>query len=556
MKKILVGALILLAAFGAGFVGGNFAQQNLTTGAIATPVASFETSLAATITSSATSMTLVSFETDDGTDLVTGRVYGFTIDEGTTLLEYVIGTAAANNTITDMVRGVSTVTGTTSVTALQKRHGRGAIVKITDAPVIVQITRIINGEGDFPNLVRYATTTSCTSGSASETICNIGYIRNLANAGAATSTETFGGIVELATAAEQASSYYGGVDKPTVLQSRYASSTPSTPQSVSANTTIVSDAAGYLKQAWLNLTEHFIFSSLFATNASSTNATTTNLTVTGNIIYQGATLTPRMFGGTGTDGALAISSGTTTVPLGTNGVYEKNYTSIAITGTGSLNFSSAATSTSGVTVILRSQGTCTFTSSSMTMIDLRWLGGGVANGFEGNGDANGSANWSGGGGGGGGSAAGAGSIGNDASNGPGTRGYGGRPLPALATSTRAAPPGGNGGDGGSGSAGTTGAMGRGAGGLYIECAGGYTFTTGGFMASGANGTNGGSSPGGGGGGGGGGGSILVLFGSLISNTGTYNVTGGSGGSNGGGGGGDAGGGATGKHLEALNTYFY
>jgi hypothetical protein len=46
-----------------------------------------------------------------------------------------------------------------------------------------------------------------------------------------------------------------------------------------------------------------------------------------------------MFGGNGTDGALSIAAGTTTINVGAVQIFIKNYSSISITGTGVLNFS-------------------------------------------------------------------------------------------------------------------------------------------------------------------------------------------------------------------------
>ena len=78
------------------------------------------------------------------------------------------------------------------------------------------------------------------------------------------------------------------------------------------------------------------------------------------------------FGGDGSDGALSISSGTTTIDLSSAAITIKNYTSISITGTGALAFSNPATT--GSIVILKSQGNVTITSSATRAIDLRSLG--------------------------------------------------------------------------------------------------------------------------------------------------------------------------------------
>ena len=120
-------------------------------------VAFFETSLASRITSSATSFTLVSATTKDGSTLASST-YAFVIDEGTANEEVVIadctGTACTN-----AVRGVSAITGTSTVAALQKSHGRGASVKITDAPFLLQVVNMFQGVQNIPgtNPLRYDT---------------------------------------------------------------------------------------------------------------------------------------------------------------------------------------------------------------------------------------------------------------------------------------------------------------------------------------------------------------------------------------------------------------
>lgn len=48
-------------------------------------------------------------------------------------------------------------------------------------------------------------------------------------------------------------------------------------------------------------------------------------------------------GGNGSDGALSISSGTTTIPFNSNGYIEKNYTTVSISGTATLTFSGPLT---------------------------------------------------------------------------------------------------------------------------------------------------------------------------------------------------------------------
>ena len=250
------------------------------------------------------------------------------------------------------------------------------------------------------------------------------------------------------------------------------------------------------------------------------------------------------FGGTGVDGALNISSGTTTIDLGGVAIFIKNYSSISITGTGKLAFSNPHSR--GTIIILKSQGDVKITSSTNPAIDLRNLGayggsagadGGAGNGLlvapkKGNGSL----------------VAGSGAL----------AGFGvGIIAPSFATKWIPLPLfTGSGGGGGRNDTYVCGGGGRGAGCLMIECGGALNIsstinasgTAGGDYVPGSgnsNGAGGGGGPSlndtpattwgfmgasGAGGGGGGGGVIVILYNTLTSNTGTFIVTGGAGGS--------------------------
>lgn len=271
------------------------------------------------------------------------------------------------------------------------------------------------------------------------------------------------------------------------------------------------------------------------------------------------------FGGTGADGALSITTGTTTINLSSVQTLVKNYSTIDITGTGKLAFSSPHTN--GTTVILKSQGNINITSSAGSIISLVGAGALLANpGYSfallktfgaatagGGGNASGGGSIAGlspatvntsilvakyanvvpGGGGGSGGATGGGgggasarAVGNDGTNGANT--------------------------GSSGS----GAGGRGGGGLIIECGGNWNFTSGsaGITVAGADGAAGGGGGNAGGGGGGGGGVAIVAVASVVANTGTIEATGGNGGA-GLGSGGAGGTGGAGYTLVTTNTDF-
>ena len=282
------------------------------------------------------------------------------------------------------------------------------------------------------------------------------------------------------------------------------------------------------------------------------NLTATSATISGYLISTKGT-----FGGDGSDGALAISSGTTTINCGGAAVVVKNYTSIAITGTGQLAFSSP--NSNGTIIILKSQGAVTLTSATDPNIEVSGMGAaGAAGTTSSNATPQPGAT---------GSAAlqnlfqvGAGTLGNNTN---GTVGVGGGPATFLYSNISQvlnkypnAFCGSGGGSGSQRSDGTpntvtSGAGGNGGGGLIIECGGALNFT-GTIYSKGNAGGTGTTCTGtshSSGGGGGGGGYVLILYNSLTANTGTFTLTGGVGGlasnnstspkSNGGGGGGSA-----------------
>lgn len=286
-------------------------------------------------------------------------------------------------------------------------------------------------------------------------------------------------------------------------------------------------------------------------------------------LYVNATVTG---GGTGADGALAITSGTTTIDLGGAAIFIKNYLSISITGTGAVAFINPHAG--GSTIVFKCQGNCTITSSASPAIQLAGLGGvagtggahgtnagtsGTAfagiidslthTGLPGSGGVNSLT-----------SAAAAGGAAGGATNASITAWKGTMVVPGAGGAG-----GGGGGDGTSGIGGVGGNGGQGAGSLVLFVAGNFTCSST-INAAGTAGSIGGSNvtntvnydlgSAGGGGGGGGGGSIAISVTGTITWSGTATVTGGAAGAagvglvgaNGGGGGGHhgaGGGGASG-----------
>lgn len=247
------------------------------------------------------------------------------------------------------------------------------------------------------------------------------------------------------------------------------------------------------------------------------------------------------FGGDGSDGDLTISSGTTNIDIGGATTVVKNYESISITGTGVLGFTNP--NSDGTTVFLKSKGNVTVTSSATQAIDLRSIGAtGGAGGSNSNSGSNGSA-----------SSGQFISISNGGVGGvypAGNSAAGGTKLDSsvytisqnsLERRVIIITPGAGGGGGGSnlggGGAADGGTGGRGGGALVIECAGALNFT-GTINSSGSNGNNGQDSVNcsAGGGGGGSAGMVLIIYNTLIANSGVITATGGNGGNGGTGGG--------------------
>ena len=236
--------------------------------------------------------------------------------------------------------------------------------------------------------------------------------------------------------------------------------------------------------------------------------------------------------GNGSDGALTISAGTTTLDANFQEVLEKNYTSLSITGTGALGFSNFVSS--GLTAFIRVRGDCTITSTNLPAIQMSSTGGalgiGAAAGSAAAGTTGSTTVWT---------ATlfhagkGGGSAGDFAIS---------SPLYVTATSSLArlslSTMGGSGGGGGSagtgGGGGSGGDGGRGGGNLILLCGGSLNFTSNISAAgvSGSAGGNSGGSSGGGGGGGGAGGTIIILSENITANTGTTTISGGSGGAGG------------------------
>lgn len=244
------------------FFGLNYRLEENKLGiAIPTGVANFETSLLVPLSSTATSsMTLVSGTTDDGNTL--NGLYGFVIDNGGSNQEYILATCV-NTACSSLTRGISVETGNTSIAGLKKDHRRGAIVQITDHPLLITLARILNGQESTPGGITFGTS-SITLGSngvitgldtpissATTSAANINYVNLTSLAGAPSGNETSAGTWIGATqakmAAGTATSTYNGLVYSNVLLSKYSSST-----SPSTTTVVVTNTSGKIDTSFVD----------------------------------------------------------------------------------------------------------------------------------------------------------------------------------------------------------------------------------------------------------------------------------------------------------------
>ena len=156
--------------------------------------ANFETSLAASMSATATTLTLgVSVDKDSVT---LSGLYSLTLDEGTTSEEHMLVTLTGSaGTVSK--RGLSKVNLNTEVTANKFVHNRGASVKFTNVSLLL-LNRLLNGDDTF-NGVSWAGVTAIsglatpTSGETTKA-ANVGYVNDVVIAGDVDSTTAIRGI--------------------------------------------------------------------------------------------------------------------------------------------------------------------------------------------------------------------------------------------------------------------------------------------------------------------------------------------------------------------------
>ncbi len=192
-----------------------------------------------------------------------------------------------------------------------------------------QYTAKANAE-TVSGLWSFSTNPYGVTATSSNQLVTLGQAGALANQGAATSTETMGGIVELGTLAEQASSYDGGALQPTVLQTKNATSTC---QVVGPYTVTASTTTGKIDKNCIDQTANYALTgnNTFAGTSIFNGAVTTNSTLTANA-------TTTIAANSLTNGALVLNSLAYKAPS-TRG---RAFSILTEDGSGNLTFASSS----------------------------------------------------------------------------------------------------------------------------------------------------------------------------------------------------------------------
>lgn len=547
--------------------------------------------LLAGISAAATSMTITPYPLDlDGNKLVMadfGTIPTATIDPGVYQYEEIVSFTG----ITDNGDGTATLTGLTrdlqskspyTSSGTGKQHGSSAVVVFSNNPQMYADFALLDGDNVFTGSNSFPVPTVGSNPATKD------YVDTAAFNGAGPASTTAYGLVKLSTVpGDVLATPTITIASPAVVTSAahglVAGDLVKFTTSGALPTGIVSGTVYYVISAGLTTNTFQIAATLGGTaiNTSGTQSGTHVLTRMtpiaiadtdprlplqgendamaggGNfgtpsssnkfITQQFLTTGVTRFGGTGADGALNVTTGTTTIDLGGAILFTKNYTSINISNGATVNFTNPHAQ--GTIIRLKSTGAVTIAGT----LDASGMGaaggassstgngnnGNIGNGILENTNTGGIA----------GTAVGGGTAGVGFTY-PIKSFYTRSDMRAITKSVFLY----SGSGGGSGCAstnggtpnGTGGAGGNGGGGVYIECAGALIFT-GTINASGKNGQATISGQGSGGGGGSAG-IIAILANVITTNSGTMTTTGGAGGGNTGGAGspansGNGGGGA-------------
>lgn len=218
------------------------------------------------ISSSQTTITLTNFDLAGSTQDLRISDFGNlgcgTIEPGhSTRQEFISFTGVTQNsddtaTLTGVVRGLQPVSPYTASTTLQYTHSGGSSFILSNSPpCFYESYANLNASSTISNLWTYKVYPEIASGVGNATtslqFTTKNYVDNVVNQGAATSTQTLGGISELATQLEIASTTDLGVARPLVLHTLFSTSTPDLSATNRPNNYLVmSEHTGLLHPDW------------------------------------------------------------------------------------------------------------------------------------------------------------------------------------------------------------------------------------------------------------------------------------------------------------------
>jgi hypothetical protein len=297
--KFLTLIIVILGVISGGILAAAHQDKSLVGGFNPTGAGTY--TLQSSVSSSQNTITLTSFtEPSSHTPytmsyLNTDIVYG-TLAPSTNNNEFVSFTGITQNTngtatLTGVVRGLSRTPGTggcvASSTLAHAFAGQSQFI-LSNSPcfyseyAVKRNNETIGGAWVYPSTtpprLDYDPTAAQWAALSSSSLVTYHLLQTTSFSGTTNASITAKGISQLASSTQAASSTdIGTSGAEQVLMAKYATDTPQSCSGLkSGGCVVMSNLLGKISQSWLDLTQFFSFSSLFATQASSTYATTTS----------------------------------------------------------------------------------------------------------------------------------------------------------------------------------------------------------------------------------------------------------------------------------------
>ncbi len=282
------------------------------------------------LTSSATSINLTSLTIPQtGQEIVDGDLsttFYVTVEPGNkNKQEFISCTTVAqgagtNATLSGCSRGLSPIAPYTASSTLQFTHGGGTKLIFSNPPQLYDDAAFKNNDESITGTWTFdadklPVTDADVSATTSKQFTTKFYVDNVANQGAATSSESVAGIIEQATSLETASSTPFDANNPHAINSENATSSPSRgcdgTATAGALCVVVAKLDGKVHQDFTDLSEAYTWTGLHNFNSPViTNSTTTINDIGGNF-------DTKIEGDTDTD-LFYVNAGTDKVGIGTS----------------------------------------------------------------------------------------------------------------------------------------------------------------------------------------------------------------------------------------------